>query len=87
MKDFVSSYGISLVALAASMSVVWTIFRIHDFPWTGLLWASLAFSAAIVLRARSNRSITQVIEAVDAEPLRATSAPSHTANPPPKAVL
>lgn len=87
MKDLVSSYGTSVVALIASMSVVWTIFRIHDFPWTGLLWASLAFSAAILVRTRSNRSITQVIEDVEAESLRAIPAPVRVGTPRPRAIL
>jgi hypothetical protein len=87
MKDFVSAYGSHVVALFASLSVVWTLFRLPGFPWTGLLWASLAVAAAILLRARSRRSITQVIQDVDAEPARVLAVPARAGNPGPKAVL
>ena len=86
MKDFVSGYGTSVVALLASMSVVWTLFRMPGFPWTGLLWASLAVGAAILLRKRAGRSITQVIEDAEAEPARALATQPRAANSGPKAV-
>jgi hypothetical protein len=86
MKDFVSGYGNSVVALLASISVVWTLFRMPGFPWTGLLWASLAVGAAILLRKRVGRSITGVIEAVEAEPARAPATPPRAGSPGPKAV-
>ncbi len=59
-----------VVGVAAVMSVVWFI---PGFPWTGLLWVSLALSASLwMLSRKSARSTAQVIWDVEAEPVRAS---------------
>ena len=68
MKDFVSARWIRAVGLMASLPVVWAIFRINDFPWTGLVWASLVISTSVWVRNTSNGSIRQVLVDVEAEP-------------------
>ena len=45
MNDGVSNRRIRVVLWAASMSMVWAVFILQGFPWTGLMWVSLAFSA------------------------------------------
>ena len=70
MKDFVSARGFRVIGLIASLWVVLAVFRIHDFVWTGLAWASLALAASLWVRATSNGSIRQVVDAVEAEPVR-----------------
>ena len=81
MKDFVSSHWISVIALVASMSVVCAIFVPYGFPWTGLGWASLALSAAVLLAMRSTGSIRQVIYDVEAEPGLAVALSERLATP------
>ncbi len=84
MKDLVSTRWIGVVRLAAPMSVVWLVFILHGFPWTGLAWVvSVAFSAALWAGMRSTRSIAQVIDEIEAEPVQAVP----VAPPMPKAVL
>jgi hypothetical protein len=91
MKDVVSSYGIRFVSLVASVSIVWIVYVPYSFPWAALLFvglmAALAASAALLVSKNSTRSITQVIGAVEAEPLRATAARVRVGNPGPKAIL
>jgi hypothetical protein len=87
MKDFVSNRWRRVVALAAPMSVVWLVFILYGFPWTGLVWVSLAFSAALWSGMGSTRSIAQVIDDIEAEPVPAVATPVHVAMPVPKAVL
>ena len=70
MKDFVSGQGFRVIGLIASLWVVLAVFRIHDFFWTGLAWASLALAASLWMRETSNRSMKQVIDGVEAEPVR-----------------
>jgi len=71
MKDFVSVRGFRVVALVASLWVVLAVFRIHDFVWTGgLAWATLALAASLWVCETSNRSMRQVIDAVEARPVR-----------------
>jgi hypothetical protein len=70
MKDFVSARGFRVIGLMASLWVVLAVFRIHDLVWTGLVCASLALAASLWVRETSNRSMGQVIDAVEAEPLR-----------------
>jgi hypothetical protein len=86
MKDFMSTRWIRVVGLVAWISIVWAMFGIHDFPWTGLVWASLALSTALWVRMRSNRSISQVIDDIEAEPVRAVAMPGRVAIPVRKAV-
>jgi hypothetical protein len=87
MEDFVSNRWIRVAGLVASMSIVWGIFIRYGFPWMGLVWVSLAFSGALWLRMRSPRSIAQVIDDVEAEPVRAVAAPGPVVVPATKAVL
>lgn len=47
MQDFVSNRGIGVWPLAAAVSLTWPVFILHGFPLTGLVWVSLAFSAAL----------------------------------------
>ena len=85
MKDFVSSYWISLVALVASMSVVCAIFVPYGFAWAGLAGVSLALAAAGFLTTGSHsdsaRSIWQVIHDVETEPRLAVAVPERVATP------
>ena len=66
MTGFVSNRGTGVAALAAPMSIVAFIFILQGYPWAGLAWVSLAFSAALwparalpvpkaVLRSKGNR--------------------------------
>jgi len=50
MEEFVSTRWIRLAGLAASTSVVWTLFIPIGFPWMGLVWVGLALSGALWLR-------------------------------------
>ncbi len=81
MKDFGSNRSAGVVTLAASTSVVWLVFILHGLPWTGLVWVSLAFSIALWSGTVSTRSIAQVVDDIEAEPVRAI------ARPVPKVVL
>ena len=51
MKDIVLKRWISVVALVASMSVVWALIIPYGLPWTGLVWVTalglFAMSAAL----------------------------------------
>ncbi len=75
MKDSVSNRRAGVVTLAVSMSVVWLVFILNGFPWTGLLWVSLAFSAAFWVATDSTRSVANVIDDIEAEPVQAIAAP------------
>jgi hypothetical protein len=83
MKDFVSNRWMHMVALAASMLVGWVIFVPYGFPWTGLVWVSLTFSAALWMGTSWARSTRRVIDDIEAEPLL-VAAPSRVAIPVPK---
>ena len=87
MNGFVSNRWSRVVALAAPMSVVWLVFILYGFPWTGFVWVSLAFSAALLAGMRSTRSTAQVIDDAEAEPVPAVATPVRVAMPVPKAVL
>jgi len=87
MKDFVSNRWSRVVTLAAPMSVVWLAFILYGFPWTGLVWVSLAFSAVLWSGTASNRSIAQVSDDIEAELVLAVATPVRVAVPVPKAVL
>jgi hypothetical protein len=67
MKDFVSNYWTSVVGAVAAMSIVTAIFGPFGVVW-GLAWASLVWSAALLLNSRSTASMTQIILDVEAEP-------------------
>jgi hypothetical protein len=91
MKDVVSSFGIPVVSLVASLSIVWIVYVPYRFPWAVLLFvggmAALAASAALLVFKSSTRSLTEVIAAVEAEPERARVARMRVASPAPKAIL
>ena len=86
MQDFVSTRWIRVAGLVASMSLLWA----SSIP-SGLGWMtvglSLAFFGALWLRVRSPRSIAQLIDDVDAEPVRAVATPVRVAARVPKVVL
>jgi hypothetical protein len=68
MQDFVSRW-INVLSLAAWMSVVCGIL-FAGFPWTGLVWVSLALSVALWMNSRTSlRSTAQVIWDIEAEPV------------------
>ncbi len=73
MRGSVSNRRARVVTLAVSMSVVWLLFILNGFPWTGLLGVSLALAllAAFWVAADSTRSIANVIDDVEAEPVPA----------------
>jgi len=71
--------------LVASISIISAISIPQGFPWTSLVWVTLAFSAALWVGRRSTRSVGQVIADIEAEPVQA--APARVATPGPKAVL
>jgi hypothetical protein len=75
MRGSVSNRRARVVTLAVSMSVVWLVFILNGFPWTGLLGVSLALAllAAFWVAADSTRSITNVIDDIEAEPVAATA--------------
>jgi hypothetical protein len=62
-----------VLTLAVSMSIVWLLFILNGFPWTGLLGVSLALAllAASWVAADSTRSIADLIDDIEAEPVPA----------------
>jgi hypothetical protein len=63
MKEPVSHYWISVVALVAAMSVVCVALVHYGYPWVGLALVSVAISAAVILAARPTRSLSEIIAA------------------------
>ena len=47
MTGFVSNRWTGVAALATPMSIVALVFILQGYPWAGLAWVSLAFSAAL----------------------------------------
>ncbi len=47
MTGFVSNPRTGVAAMAAPMSIVALVFILQGFPWAGLAWMSLAFSAVL----------------------------------------
>src|SRR6266487_2148165 len=85
MKGSVSSRRLRVfplvLPLVAALSVVWVAFFIlmpNAFPWSGLGWVALALSGALWARVRQNstRSIAEVLQDVETEPLPAVAAKS-----------
>jgi hypothetical protein len=74
MKDFVSNRRVSILAWAASLSILWAIFVVPSGqPWTGLVWlGALAFllvsTTVLMLGTAAPTSLVTVIESVEAEP-------------------
>lgn len=67
MTGFVSNRWTDVAVLAAPMSIVALVFILQGYPWAGLAWVSLAFSAVLwplgarpvpkaVLRSKGNRT-------------------------------
>jgi uncharacterized membrane protein YccC len=69
MDDFVSTRWIRLVGFVASSSIIGAAFIPYGLPWIGVIWVGVAFSVALCLRARAPRSMAQVIDDIEAEPL------------------
>jgi len=79
MKDFVSNYWISVAALVAALAVFYTILGPYGFPWTALAWVILVSSAVglsvrAFLAVKSARSLRQILDDVDTEPVLAAVA-------------
>lgn len=74
MKDFVSHRRVSILAAAASISILWAIFVVPGgAPWTGFVWLGalvflLVSTVAMVLKATSPPALSQVIRGVEDEP-------------------
>jgi len=86
MKDFVSNYWISVAALVAALAVFYTILGPYGFPWTALAWVILVSSAVglsvrAFLAVKSPRSITQMLDDVDTEPVLAAVVTERVALP------
>jgi hypothetical protein len=85
MMDLVSSQRIRVVvALLSLVSVATIVWNAFGFPWSGLFGTSLALTAALWMRARSGRSMTQAIGEVDAQPVAAIQGPQRLAMPAPR---
>jgi len=86
MMDLVSTRWVRVVGLVAALSLVWTNFIPYDFPWMGFAWVNLAFAGALWLRKRSPRSIAQVLDDIEAEPVGPVATRVPVAATVPKAV-
>ncbi len=73
MENFVSTRWIGVAALVASMSVAWAIFIPYRFPWMGLVLVTVAVSGALWVRLRSPRSVSEMIDDIEAEPVAVTA--------------
>jgi hypothetical protein len=82
MKGSVSNRRASVLTLAVSMSVVWLVFILNGFPGSGLLWVSLvAFTAFFWVARGSTRSMANVIDDIEAEPVQAFATPVRRRSP------
>jgi hypothetical protein len=75
MKDFVSSYWISLVTLVTSMSVVCSILVHYGYPGTALVGVALFLSVGVLMSIRPTRSMSDVIRDVESEPTAGDAVP------------
>ena len=89
MHDSVSTRWVRVAGLVAAIWVVWASFMPSVLTWNGFAsvtlgfyWAGLAFSwiglavsAALWVRLRPTRSITELIDDVDGERVQALAAP------------
>ena len=79
MKDIVSNRRVSILAWAASLSILWAIFVVPSGrPWTGMVWlGALAFllvsSTVRILGAAAPGSLATVVQGVENEPTRRNS--------------
>ena len=71
MQDFVLTHWARAAGLLAATGLVWAVFVPYPVPWIGLAWMTVAVSGALWLRLRAPRSIAQVIDDVEAPPVRA----------------
>jgi type III secretory pathway component EscV len=86
MQDFVSKW-INVLSLTAWMSVVCGVL-FYGFPWTGLVWLSLALSVALwMLNRTAMRSTAQVIWDVEGELVPVAAKPMPVVSQLPKSVL
>ena len=77
-----ANFWVSILAMAASLATVCVIVMPPNFALKGLAWVTLALAAAglsvaLVVR-RSPRSMEQVLQDVDAEPLPAVARTGRT---------
>ena len=76
MRDFVSGRWLSIAGLVGSLTIVWSVSVLYDFPWLTVLWVCLALSTAAVLIGRaSTPSLAQVINGIEAEPINGRKKP------------
>jgi len=75
MQDFVSVRWIRVAGLIASLSLIWAVFGLGRYPWMGPTWVALASLGGLWLGLQSSRSMGQVIDDVEAEPVPAVIAP------------
>jgi hypothetical protein len=76
MRDFVSGRWVSIAGLVGSLTVVWSISVLYDFPWLTALWVCLALSTAAVLIGRtSTPSVAQIVSGIEAEPFNGRKKP------------
>jgi hypothetical protein len=89
LHDSESTRWVRAAGLAAAIWIVWASFMPSVLTWNGLAsvtlgfyWAGLAFSwmglavsAALWVRFPQTRSITELIDDIDGEPVRAIAAP------------
>ncbi len=77
MKDFVSRYWISILALVVALSVFSAVLGPSGFVWKGLGWLVLVAAAAYTLVRRvSAPSMAEVIHDVESEvPLKKEGRP------------
>ena len=76
MQDFVSTRWVRVAGLIASLSLIWAVFGLGRYPWMGPTWVALASLGGLWLGLRSSRSIGQVINDLESEPVPAVVAPA-----------
>jgi hypothetical protein len=59
-----------VVASTTPLPVAGFVFVLHGSPWAGLAWLSLALSAVRWPNTGSTRSVTQVIDGIEASRFR-----------------
>ena len=81
MRGSVSNRRARLATLMMSISVIWLVFILEGFPWTGLvlLLVSLALAAAFWVVTDSTRSNANLIDDIEAEPVPAIATPVENA--------
>jgi len=59
-----------MIGLVALMTAVWALLIPNGLPWMGLGLVMLAFAGVLWQRMKSTRSMSEIIDDVDAEPAR-----------------